>query len=434
MRLLSLITLLTFLFGSSESVKCMDCVGIDCMGSFCYGEYCVISNYAPRWGTVEWGHPEVVKGCMNGTLLRSDIRDHCEVADIDDDPFTCFCNGHLCNGKNTRKLEKEVVELVTCRCSGSHCRGKSTCSGEMCSYVINHRTKEIEQGCVNATVPLVERRSLGACMIPPITGAMHHTVAKDAESLLSTESCVCGTDFCNAEKPKPKVPERQKCQAFVRASVMGNAMASRNTTCRGEFCFKASIKSKLGTMTEYHTIGCASFTGDDELPEELNPTGCAQFNNDDLSVSACFKTDDQGAINRVRAQQRVPEPRQRKGKSRPKPKETVMEVEYGDDDDNAEEVVDEDDDMDEPTQKPRKQQKEEAKEERVKEEPKPETTTAQSFIFQNPTQAPIPDDSNTTMVTVFILIMLCIVVSGAVWKLELHKKLFRANYDSVAGG
>ncbi|EPB66838.1 hypothetical protein ANCCEY_14067, partial [Ancylostoma ceylanicum] len=66
---------------------------------------------------------------------------------------------------------------LTCVCSGKHCK-EDTCIGEMCSYVINHRTKEIEQGCVNASVPLVERRSMGACMIPPITGAMHHTVAK----------------------------------------------------------------------------------------------------------------------------------------------------------------------------------------------------------------------------------------------------------------
>jgi hypothetical protein len=77
------------------------------------------------------------------------------------------------------------------------------------------------KGCVNASVPLVERRSAGACMIPPITGAMHHTVAKNAEDLLVTESCVCGTDYCNMEKPVITVPEKMKCQAFVRAEVMG---------------------------------------------------------------------------------------------------------------------------------------------------------------------------------------------------------------------
>uniref|UniRef100_A0A0K0DFX0 Lysozyme n=1 Tax=Angiostrongylus cantonensis TaxID=6313 RepID=A0A0K0DFX0_ANGCA len=63
------------------AVKCLDCVGKDCMGSFCEGDYCVLSQYAPRWGTIEWGKPQIVKGCMTGSLLRKDIRDHCEAAD-----------------------------------------------------------------------------------------------------------------------------------------------------------------------------------------------------------------------------------------------------------------------------------------------------------------------------------------------------------------
>ncbi|RCN52222.1 hypothetical protein ANCCAN_01654 [Ancylostoma caninum] len=94
-------------------------------------------------------------------------------------------------------------------------------------------------------------------------------------------------------------------------------------------------------MTEYNTIGCASFTGDDPLAEELNPTGCAKFSSEQLEVTACFETKDRAAIGRARANQEI---------------------------------------------------------------------------------------------AVFILIMLCIVVSGAVWKFELHKKLFRSSYDTVAGG
>ncbi|KIH50288.1 hypothetical protein ANCDUO_19634 [Ancylostoma duodenale] len=150
------LVLLSLLSPTASAVKCLDCVGKDCMGSFCEGDYCMLSQYAPRWGTIEWGKPEVVK-----------------------EVFTCFCNGRdNCNGgRALQRLEVEPVELLTCVCSGKHCKD-DTCIGEMCSYVINHRTKEIEQGCVNASVPLVERRSMGACMIPPITGAMHHTVAK----------------------------------------------------------------------------------------------------------------------------------------------------------------------------------------------------------------------------------------------------------------
>ncbi|VDK65861.1 unnamed protein product [Cylicostephanus goldi] len=111
------------------------------------------------------------------------------------------------------------------------------------------------KGCVNASVPLVERRSMGSCMIPPITGAMHHTVAKDASDLLKTESCVCGTDYCNAEKPEITVPEKQKCQAFVNTKVMGTQMSSKNVTCTGEFCFKVSFFiAEKGTNKHYVKI------------------------------------------------------------------------------------------------------------------------------------------------------------------------------------
>uniref|UniRef100_A0A0K0D323 SCP domain-containing protein n=1 Tax=Angiostrongylus cantonensis TaxID=6313 RepID=A0A0K0D323_ANGCA len=165
----------------------------------------------------------------------------------------------------------------------------------LCSYVVNHRTKEVEKGCVNASVPLVERRSMGACMIPPITGAMHHTVAKDASDLLKTESCICGQDYCNSEKPEITVPERQKCQAFVNAKVMGTqaeyvAKYKFNDAEIFAKLLTARIQSKLGHMSEYSTIGCASFTGDDALAEELNPTGCAKFSNEQLEVSACFQS------------------------------------------------------------------------------------------------------------------------------------------------
>lgn len=43
----------------------------------------MLSYYAPRWGTLEWGQPQVVKGCLSGKMVRSDIRSHCETADAD---------------------------------------------------------------------------------------------------------------------------------------------------------------------------------------------------------------------------------------------------------------------------------------------------------------------------------------------------------------
>lgn len=37
-----------------------------------------------------------------------------------------------------------------------------------------------------------------------------------------TESCVCGTEFCNTEKPEIKVPEKETCNAVVTANIKGN--------------------------------------------------------------------------------------------------------------------------------------------------------------------------------------------------------------------
>uniref|UniRef100_A0A1I7TCG6 Activin_recp domain-containing protein n=1 Tax=Caenorhabditis tropicalis TaxID=1561998 RepID=A0A1I7TCG6_9PELO len=433
--------------GVSEAVRCFDCVGMDCMGSFCEGEYCMVSQYAPRWGSARWGEPEVVKGCAKGSMLGKDVRSHCEFAEDSDEPFTCFCNGKdLCNSrKSIRKVEREDVELVQCVCNGAHCKNDKTCIGELCTYVVNHKTKQVEQGCTNASVPLIERRAIGSCMAPPITGAMHHNVAKDAQSLLAVESCICGTDYCNSEKPSVTVPENESCSAYVEVTTMGTTTKSKNISCTGEYCFTASIKSKLGIMSSYRTYGCASFTGEDPLPEELDPTGCATFTSENLEVKTCYKTSDKNAVGRALASKQIPESRQSKpskGKAQ-KPKPKQVEVEY----DNEEEEEEEEEKPKGKSPKNRQKataeaKKEEAKEEEEEEEEEEEkekekeveASTKKSFIFQKPTQPPIPDDSNTTMITVFVLIILCILGSGIVWKFELHKKLKRSNYDSVAGG
>uniref|UniRef100_A0A915Q0R1 Activin types I and II receptor domain-containing protein n=1 Tax=Setaria digitata TaxID=48799 RepID=A0A915Q0R1_9BILA len=477
----------------SSAVKCLDCVGKDCMGTFCEGDFCVLGLYAPRWGTVEWGEPRTVKGCLSGRMLEKNIRSHCETAEEDgQEPFTCFCDKDYCNNdKAIRRLETSPVPLVTCICRGAHCESK-TCIGEMCSYVINHRTKKSEQGCVNASVPLIERRSAGSCMIPPITGAMHHTVSKDPHELLATESCVCMSDYCNSEKPEVTQPEKMKCQTFVTLEAMGTKVFSRNTTCTGEFCFKASIKSKLGHMSEYKTMGCASFLDGAELAEELQPTGCARFESEKVEVESCFQTNDRRAIGRARANQESVLPR-RKGKET-KYRKTIkkppeIEVDYEDEDEQHEERKEEKEEEEkeswrkqkatsqnhkEGREKQDKNGKEDGNEEKEMEEVEEknkiggkkekeknkgneeeeeeeqegedsehkeretenneEETTTTRFIFEKPTEPPIPDDSNITLITVFILLMVLIVMSGAVWKFQLHKRLFRANYDTVAGG
>ncbi|VDK66607.1 unnamed protein product [Onchocerca ochengi] len=480
-----------------NAVKCLDCVGKDCMGTFCEGDYCILGTYAPRWGTVEWGEPRTVKGCVSGRMMEKNVRSHCETADGDDEePFTCFCDKDYCNNdKAIRRLETVSVPLITCVCKGVHCESK-TCIGEMCSYVVNHRTKKTEQGCVNASVPLIERRSADSCMIPPITGAMHHTVSKDPHELLATESCVCMTDYCNTEKPEITQPERMKCQTFVTLEAMGTKVTSRNTTCTGEFCFKASIKSKLGHMTEYKTMGCASFLDGAELAEELQPTGCARFESEKVEVESCFQTNDRRAIARARANQETVLPRGKSKESKFRKtmkKPPKMELDYEDEDNKEEEKgkkgveeeesrkkqkvtsqtykegrrkedrKEEEDEIEEEIgeyeegekmdgkkeknkesagskddEEYEEEEEEEEKENKEQNEGKVKQTdgktTTAMFIFEKPTEPPIPDDSNITLITVFILIMVLIVMSGAVWKLQLHKRLFRANYDTVAGG
>uniref|UniRef100_A0A915AZL5 Uncharacterized protein n=1 Tax=Parascaris univalens TaxID=6257 RepID=A0A915AZL5_PARUN len=361
MKLLINLVLLANLADICESVKCLDCVGRDCMGTFCEGDYCLMANYAPRWGTIEWGEPRVVKGCISGKMLENNIRSHCETVDeFGEEIFTCFCDEDYCNGeKAIQRLQRTPVSLVTCICNGAHCTDK-TCIGELCSYVINHRTHKSEQGCVNASVPLIERRSAGACMIPPITGAMHHTVSKDPHELLATESCVCASDFCNSEKPEVVAPEKMKCQTFVTLEAMGTKVSSRNTTCTGEFCFKASIRSQLGHMTEYKTMGCASFIDGAELAEELQPVGCATFESEKVTVDTCFQTKDKNAIGRARANQESPPESRRKVKQPAKPKKPKkpppkVEIEYEQEEGKEDEDEDEEEELD--RAKPNKQER-----------------------------------------------------------------------------
>uniref|UniRef100_A0A0N4ZY18 Activin_recp domain-containing protein n=1 Tax=Parastrongyloides trichosuri TaxID=131310 RepID=A0A0N4ZY18_PARTI len=442
-----------------EGIKCLDCVGEDCMGSFCNGDYCMIGNYAPRWGTLEWGKPQIVKGCLSGNMVNKKLTDHCEVAEDSDKLFACFCNKKPnCNGGLAqRKLEEQSVPLLQCACKGSHCKSK-ICLGELCSYVINHKTKKVEQGCVNATVPLIERRTAGSCMMPPITGAMHHTVAKTAEDLLTTESCVCGSDFCNSEKPEITTKETMKCPTSVKAEVMGTKMSSRNVTCTGEYCYKVRIRSTLGHMTYYDTYGCVSYIEGAELAEELNPTGCAKFESENVKVEACFKTNDKKAIQRAKANAEQSYRKGSKGKSGRKPLKMEIEEDFdessednggeeteenkSDKNRNIKENEEENDNEVEETSKNEEEEKEENKnegEENEKDEDEESSDdekkqTTPHYIFERVTKPPPEDDSNITLITVFVLLILLILLSGAVWKLELHKKLMRSSYDTVAGG
>uniref|UniRef100_A0A914I5Y6 tRNA (cytosine(34)-C(5))-methyltransferase n=1 Tax=Globodera rostochiensis TaxID=31243 RepID=A0A914I5Y6_GLORO len=76
---IAVLWLITVPFG--DGLKCLDCTGRNCMGNFCNGDYCLMSHYAPRWGTMVWGEPTVVKGCLSGRMIRRGLRSHCEAAD-----------------------------------------------------------------------------------------------------------------------------------------------------------------------------------------------------------------------------------------------------------------------------------------------------------------------------------------------------------------
>ncbi|VDD91899.1 unnamed protein product, partial [Enterobius vermicularis] len=69
-----------------------------------------------------------------------------------------------------------------------------------------------------------------------------------------------------------------------------------------------------------------------------------------------------------------------------------------------------------------------------KEEKKRKDSNLKTAVEGPPPEASVPDESNATLVTVFVLLIAAIIVVGIVWKFNLHRRLFRANYDTVAGG
>lgn len=253
--------------------------------------------------------------------------------------------------------------------------------------------------------------------MPPMTGAMHHNVAKDTEQLQQTESCVCAGNYCNKKKPKIRVKEDQKCNASVEVTMFGNKATTGKKSCRGEYCFLVNIASELGVLESYKTEGCLSYVEDAELAEELNPVGCANFDSEKLKVKACLRTSNRETIRRAEASRQEP-PTSRRGKGK-------VEIEYEDEEDEQQEPENDEEQQEE--------EEEEGQEKEQKKQRKVESTT-QHYIFEKPTLPPEPEDSNAALISVFVLLILLIALSGVVWKFELHKRLFRANYDTVAGG
>ncbi|CAJ0574310.1 unnamed protein product, partial [Mesorhabditis spiculigera] len=397
-----------------------------------FAHFTIALKFAPRWGSVEFGKETVIKGCLRGAGIADGIPDNCEVSEGDETPISCLCDGTKnCNGAaKLEKAEKAFIPLVSCHCQGPHCRGKK-CLGEMCTYVKDLKSGEVHKGCANATLPFIERRAIGVCTMPPMSGAFHHYKAAKLEKLMYTESCVCASDNCNEERLKTDSKEEQNCDLYAKTDINRKKSMSASKICGGEFCFNTTMFSQKTSFPAFEVAGCATFATDFELEAALNPTGCVSFQNKELKVRNCFMTDDEEAIQRILESRVEEEETEEKGKM------VIEQEQEGEEEEQAEEEEEE--------EAPKKGEKGPEKEEEEEEEAEEASKGGKSgegkkeppsgkFRFEDATQPPIPDESNAMMISVFVLIILVILAAGAVWKFELHRRLFRANYDSVAGG
>jgi len=288
-----------------SAVKCVSCVGRGCMRNVCDSDVCVSTYYAANWNEGGWFRARVVKGCMSGTMLNPYFQDHCETTkDGNGIPVqTCYCKSELCNGRLSSRLPEEPMKFVECNCEGRQCR-EPICLGRFCTYVVNHLTMQTERGCSNLSIPLLDKRVGGACMSPPVSGALHTNVARTGDDLLHTESCFCQTNYCNSGAPLVGAAKEMRCPEKVQGSFYGHTLTStRKRDCPGEFCFQTDVKSDLGEPSEFSISGCISFMNGSQLAEELNPTGCGYFASDGLVIRSCFTSKDQTAIDRAQNSQ-----------------------------------------------------------------------------------------------------------------------------------
>uniref|UniRef100_A0A1I8BLD8 AWS domain-containing protein n=1 Tax=Meloidogyne hapla TaxID=6305 RepID=A0A1I8BLD8_MELHA len=80
-----------------------------------------MSRYAPRWGTMVWGEPVIVKGCLSGRMIRGDMRSHCEVigdGKDEDEPITGAMH------RTIAKIPDDLLYTESCACEGNNCNAK----------------------------------------------------------------------------------------------------------------------------------------------------------------------------------------------------------------------------------------------------------------------------------------------------------------------
>ncbi|KRX87138.1 hypothetical protein T4E_4392 [Trichinella pseudospiralis] len=398
--------LLSTYTGRTEAIKCFSCEGLHCVGDICEGQYCLVSSYASVWGQAQFGKATHVKGCINGTLLRRAVRSHCEFYSAGDVKM-CICDADYCNANVGDKLQ-QFVPFVRCRCDGEHCSSRHQCIGEYCSYVIDQTYRRRSRGCVNRTVPLIERRGVGACVQPPITGATVHSHA--LHQSVDMQTCLCAEDFCN-EQPQPQLiastrKRHHRCPTSAQLTWNDFPMQSQSSHCYGQHCFSVEMVAKQ-SGTHYQASGCISFISEPVETEELNQLGCIEFQSKTLTIKTCFN------------------------------KEEVNENH----DDH-----DEYDDFNEPAEFPTDQQQQQ---QHTEPSSLSKITVTRQTTPQSPAEADEDDhltelsesaedqtdpvNDNTSLVVAFVVIMIIIAVGGLAWKCDLHKKIMHSRYQTVAG-
>uniref|UniRef100_A0A915I3L1 Uncharacterized protein n=1 Tax=Romanomermis culicivorax TaxID=13658 RepID=A0A915I3L1_ROMCU len=99
-----------------------------------------------------------------------------EFDEKDQEVQMCMCDDtDLCNHKILKdKSRHEKTPLVTCKCNecGHHV---TTCVGEYCTYSTNKDGGDVTQGCSNRSLPLIERKGIGACMSPAMSPSFVRT-------------------------------------------------------------------------------------------------------------------------------------------------------------------------------------------------------------------------------------------------------------------
>ncbi|GMT00784.1 hypothetical protein PENTCL1PPCAC_22958, partial [Pristionchus entomophagus] len=312
------ISILISLIPSSIGLTCHSCEGVNCKEGECQGDYCVSSYYNPKWGGQSLlSKRTLVKGCFNGTMLANNINSHCIFNTDTQSNEMCICNSEMCTSKK-QKMGKVEREKVTCKCS-KEAKGcdKGKCTGDLCTWTksINGKSKPI-MGCMDYSLPVLERRAIDSCMLPPMVGSMHfHSVqGTDPNLLLSTESCICSTPMCNTFKPfklsekEEKATDTQQCVAYVKGVVKGKEYKTKTNKCYGEFCYQMKVRAQeLGQISSYNATGCITFNPKSEMDPLFGTGGkvgeedCADFTGQNLKLRSCYKTNDEEGMKRLEA-------------------------------------------------------------------------------------------------------------------------------------